>query len=109
MLQTERNTSLGGAPSAVNGVYMPPALRLHTRCGLRRRALSLLPRRASKWKVSQVLRPPPLKIASTAEHVHRVATRAREGHGDRKVDTKDADETGEARSTAPRAGRRGGR
>ena len=27
----------------------------------------------------------------------------------RKVDTKDADETGEARSTAPRAGRRGGR
>ena len=57
----------------------------------------------------QVLRPPPLKIASTAEHVHRVATRAREGHGGRKVDTKDADETGEARSTAPRAGRRGGR
>ena len=57
----------------------------------------------------QVLRPPPLKIASTAEHVHRVATRAREGHGCRKVDTKDADETGEARSTAPRAGRRGGR
>ena len=56
-----------------------------------------------------VLRPPPLKIASTAEHVHRVATRAREGHGCRKVDTKDADETGEARSTAPRAGRRGGR
>ena len=31
MLQTERNASLGGAPSAVNGVYMPPALRLHTR------------------------------------------------------------------------------
>ena len=31
MLQTERNASLGGAPSVVNGVYMPPALRLHTR------------------------------------------------------------------------------
>ena len=29
----------------------------------------------------QVLRPPPLKIASTAEHVRRVVTRAREGHG----------------------------
>ena len=57
----------------------------------------------------QVLRPPPLKIASTAEHVRRVVTRAREGHGCRKVDTKDADETDEARSTAPRAGRRGGR
>ena len=57
----------------------------------------------------QVLRPPPLKIASTAEHVRRVVTRAREGHGGRKVGTKDADETDEARSTAPRAGRRGGR
>ena len=33
----------------------------------------------------QVLRPPPLKIASTAEHVRRVVTRAREGHGGRKV------------------------
>ena len=57
----------------------------------------------------QVLRPPPLKIASTAEHVRRVVTRAREGHGGRKADTKDVDETGEARSTAPRARRRGGR
>jgi hypothetical protein len=56
----------------------------------------------------QVLRPPPLKIAST-EHVRRVVTRAREGHGGRKADTKDANETGEGRSTAPRAGRRGGR
>ena len=48
-------------------------------------------------------------ISSLKKHVHRVATRAREGHGGRKVDTKDAKETGEARSTAPRAGRRGGR
>ena len=30
-------------------------------------------------------------------------------HGRRKADTKDADETGEARSTAPLAGRRGER
>ena len=37
------------------------------------------------------------------------AREPREGHGRRKADTKDADETGEARSTAPRAGRRGGR
>ena len=57
----------------------------------------------------QVLRPPPLKIASTTEHVRRVGTRAREGHGCRKADTKDADETGEALNTAPLAGRRGER
>ena len=82
--------------------------------GLRpqRRLNSLKPKLARPHAAGggkQVLRPPPLKIASTTEHVHRVVTRAREGRGGRKVDTKDADETGEACSTAPRAGRRGGR
>ena len=56
---------------------------------------------ARRWGGKQVLPSPPLKIASTTPNTSAESPLAQgKGHDRRKVDTKDADETGEARSPA---------
>ena len=49
------------------------------------------------WARGAPMRLPGHGMASLCPALVIVATRAREGHGGRKMDTKDADETGEAR------------